>query len=124
VATEQEGGRPSRTVYAITEEGRKAFLGLLREVWQDVERHYFTFDVGLTYMQALPREEAKGYLRQRIATLEGILRRVEAHREEQLALEEVPRVAAAVFDHGLAHYEAELAWTRDLLEKVEQGVYP
>ncbi len=124
VATEQQGSRPSRTVYAITEEGRKAFLQLLREVWQDVERHYYTFDIGLTYMEALPGEEVRQYLRRRIATLESILQHIEEHREEQLALEEVPRLAAAVFDHGLAHYRAELAWTRDLLEKVEQGAYP
>jgi DNA-binding PadR family transcriptional regulator len=124
VTTEQEGGRPSRTIYAITAAGRQAFLRLLRQVWQDVERQYYTFDIGLTFLEALPREEAKQYLRQRIATLERILVHIEEHRREQLALEEVPRLAAAVFDHGLVHYRAELAWTRDLLEKVERGVYP
>ena len=33
VAVEQEGRRPSRSVYQITEEGRDEFLRLLREVW-------------------------------------------------------------------------------------------
>jgi hypothetical protein len=28
-----------------------------------------------------------------------------------------------VFDHHRAHLNAELDWTRDLLTKVEQGVY-
>ena len=48
VGTEQEGGRPSRTVYGITAAGREEFLRLLCEVWREVERHTFTFDIGLT----------------------------------------------------------------------------
>jgi hypothetical protein len=63
-------------------------------------------------------------LRGRIAQLEGILQHVTAHRAEQLAQPSVPALAAAVFDHGLAHFQAELDWTRELLDKVEAGVYP
>ena len=124
VGTEQEGSRPSRTVYQITEAGREEFLRLLREVWRDLERHYFTIDIGLAFLEALPVKEVEGYLQGRIAQLEGILQHITAHRAEVLADEYVPRLVAAVFDHSLAHFEAELAWTRDLLEKVEQGVYP
>ncbi len=124
VATEKEGGRPARTVYQITEAGRGEFLRLLREIWREVERQYYTFDIGLTFMKALPLEEVKGYLRKRVAQLETILQHLDAHEEEQLAHEEVPRLAAAVFAHSRAHFEAELSWTRDLLEKIEQGIYP
>jgi len=124
VATEREGGRPSRTVYRITEAGSEQFLVLLREVWSQVERHYFTFDLGLTFMKALPIEEVKGWLRQRLGQLEAILHHLQAHQEEQMACEEVPRLAAAVFEHSRAHFEAEFSWTQDLLGKVEQGLYP
>jgi DNA-binding PadR family transcriptional regulator len=124
VTTEREGGRPSRTIYRITQAGREEFLRLLRQVWGEVERHYFTFDIGLTFMSALPIEEVKGYLRQRLAQLEAILGHLSAHQQEQMAQDEVPRLAAEVFDHSRAHFEAELSWTRDLLHKVEQGAYP
>jgi DNA-binding PadR family transcriptional regulator len=124
VAVEQEGSRPSRTIYQITDAGRAEFLHLLRTVWREVERHYHAIDIGLAFMEALPVEEVKNYLRERIGQLEGILDHIGQHRAEQMAREEVPAVAAAVFDHGLALFQAELAWTRDLLEKVEQGVYP
>jgi hypothetical protein len=38
--------------------------------------------------------------------------------------EHVPnRLVSAVFDHHRRHLQAELDWTRELLQNVEQGVY-
>lgn len=122
--TEQEGSRPSRTVYQITDAGRAEFMRLLREVWSQVERHYFTIDIGLFFVRALPVEEVTGYLRGRVAQLETILQHLDSHQSEQLADQGVPRLAAAVFDHSRAHFRAELDWTRDMLNKVERGEYP
>jgi DNA-binding PadR family transcriptional regulator len=124
VATEQEGNRPSRTVYKITEAGQEEFLRLLREVWTEIERHYYTIDIALAYMEALPMEEVKGYLRGRVAQLEAIVDHIEEHRVERMAGDEVPASASVVFDHGVAHFQAELAWTRGVLGKVEQGQLP
>jgi DNA-binding PadR family transcriptional regulator len=123
-ATEREGKRPSRSVYQITETGRAEFMRLLREVWRDLERHYYTIDIGLAFMEALPLEEAKGYLRGRIAQLEGILAHVDEHKAEVLAMQDVPRLTAAVFDHSQVHFQAELAWTRDLLDHIEGETLP
>lgn len=124
IATEQEGSRPSRSIYQITDAGRQEFMRLLRQVWQDVERHYFTFDIGLSFIDALPIEEVTGYLRGRVEQLEAILQHLDVHQEEQLSHDEVPRLAAAIFEHSRIHFQAELSWTQDLLEKIEQGVYP
>jgi DNA-binding PadR family transcriptional regulator len=124
VGTEQEGGRPSRTVYQISDTGREEFRRLLHEVWRDVERHYFTFDIGLGYIDALPIEEVKEHLQNRITQLGRTIDYLEAHRAEQLANEYVPRIANAVFDHSKVHFQAELDWTRDLLDKIEEGDLP
>ena len=124
IATEQEGKRPSRSVYQITQAGQDEFLRLLREALREVERHYYTIDIGLAFMEALPREEAQGYLRGRVAELKATLEHVQEHRAEQLASQEVPSSAAAVFDHSLAHFQAELNWTWDILDKMERGEYP
>jgi DNA-binding PadR family transcriptional regulator len=124
IATEQEGKRPSRSVYQVTASGQEEFLRLLREALREVERHYYTVDIGLAFMEALPLGETQGYLRGRIAELEAILEHVREHRGEQLANQEVPRSAGAVFDHSLAHFQAELHWTREILDKLEQGKYP
>ena len=68
--------------------------------------------------------EVKAHLHGRVVQLEAIVQHVTAHRAQQLAHEEMPRLAAAIFDHSLAHFQAELAWTQDLLGKVERGKYP
>lgn len=124
IATEQEGSRPSRSIYQITDAGRQEFLRLLRQVWRDVERQYFSFDIALSFIDALPIAEATGYLRQRVTQLGAILQHLDVHQQEQLSHDQVPRLAAAVFDHSRVHFQAELAWTQDLLEKIERGEYP
>ena len=125
VGTEQEGGRPSRTVYQITDAGRKEFMRLLREVWQTVERQTFDFDIGVSFMWALPIEEVKESLRTRIAHLEQTLAYLSEHQAEELADDEhVPtHLASAAFDHHRRHFQAELDWMRELLRNVEQGLY-
>jgi DNA-binding PadR family transcriptional regulator len=122
--TEQEGGRPSRTVYQITGAGREEFLHLLREAWDNVEQQTFDFDIGLSFMSALPTDEVQGYLRKRVTHLEHVLQYLDAHQAEELADEHVPnRLVSAVFEHHRRHLQAELEWTQGLLQNVEQGVY-
>jgi DNA-binding PadR family transcriptional regulator len=122
--TEQEGRRPSRTVYRITDAGRAEFMRLLRETWDNVERQTFSFDIGLSLMSALPIEEAKGSLKKRVAQLEHTLSFLDSHQEEQLADENVPRAfASAIFSHHRSHLQTELEWTRGLLQNVENGEF-
>jgi len=120
---EQDGARPSRTVYEITAAGRAEFLRLLREVWTSFERQYFAIDVGLAFMNALPVEEVKSYLHQRVTMVEEVLQHIQEHQEEQMANPDIPAQARAVFEHSRLYMEAELAWTRSVLQQVEQGVY-
>jgi len=124
VGTEQKGGRPSRSVYQVTEEGRAEFMRLLRQAWREPERSYFALDVGLFFMAALPLDEIKGYLGDRAMQLDAWLQGLAAHRAEQLAQSDTPRLAAAIFDHAQAHLQAELDWTTGVLEKIERGEYP
>ena len=121
VAKRREGGRPSRSIYQITAAGRAEFLRLLREVWSEMERQFYQIDVGLAFMDALPRDEVLGYLRRRVTGLEEAQRYLAGHQKEQLAKPDVPSVAATVFEHSRAHLEAELAWTRALYQRVERG---
>ena len=123
VATEQPGSRPSRSVYQITGKGEEEFLRLLRTTWKEVEHSTYSLDIGLFFMQVLPVEEVKGYLRVRIGQLEEMLNYVRAHEAEQMQDEAIPPVAKAIFTHSLAHLKAELDWTREIAAKFEQGEF-
>lgn len=123
VATETHGDNPARIIYQITDSGRDEFLRLLRDNWTKPERQYFAFDIGLFFMDALPRDEVIEYLHQREAHLDQALEHLETHRAEQMANPKVLRRARAIFDHTVMHCGAELDWTRRLLESVERGEY-
>jgi DNA-binding PadR family transcriptional regulator len=124
VEVEQTGRRPSRSVYQITAAGKQEFLRLLREEWRQVERSYYSIDLCLYFLNSLPIEEVKKSLRIRQVDLEKALDHLQAHREQQLTLPEVPRLASAIFDHSLAHTRTELDWVTDLVHKLERGEYP
>lgn len=122
-AVEQDGNRPSRSVYQITDHGQTEFLQLLRGNWENIERHYYAIDIGLFFAHALPPEEIRGYLQKRVAHLEAATRYLTAHQATEINREEVPAVAAAIFNHTRVHLEAELTWSRELLQKFESGEY-
>jgi len=122
ISVEQEGRRPSRSVYQITSPGRQEFLRLLRESWQNVEREYFTLDICLFFKDALPTEEIVAYLRSRQAALRGVLEHIASHRDEEMIQPDIPPIARAIFEHSIAHTRAELNWITDLLEKIEGGI--
>ncbi len=123
VGIEREGKRPSRSVYQITEAGRAEFLRLLRAVWGELEREYFSFDIGLAFMDALPLDEIENFLRRRVAQLEEVLSYLDSHQQEELGKHEAPRWAVAIFNHSRIHFQAELTWTRDLLTQVDSGQF-
>lgn len=117
--------------YAFADFGRTAgsaaggfvhqFLRLLRTVWRELERQYFSFDVGLAFMESLTQDEIKGYLNRRVAQLEGMLVYLNSHQQEELAKQEAPRSTVAIFKHSRIHFQAELTWTQELLDQVERG---
>jgi DNA-binding PadR family transcriptional regulator len=123
VGVEQQGKRPSRSVFQITEAGRVEFLRLLRQGWQTVERQYFDMDIYLFFLADLPRDEVIGYLQQRCSILQDVLEHLQTHRAEQLSNPEVPRLAATIFDHTFVHTQAELGWMSGLLEQLRRGEY-
>jgi DNA-binding PadR family transcriptional regulator len=123
VATEQEGNRPSRTVYQITSAGVDEFFRLLRGTWSEVERSYYSLDIGLFFLAALPPEEIKTYVQQRIQYLQTVLQHLPAHEHSALKDEGVPPVARAIFSHSIIHTKAELEWSQDLLIRIENGEY-
>jgi DNA-binding PadR family transcriptional regulator len=124
VGVERKGKRPSRCVYQITRAGRGEFTRLLRESWQTFGQQYFELDICLLFLNDLPAKEVIGYLRRRQTILKGVLDHLKTHRAEQLKLPQVPKYAAAIFDHSTLHTQAELSWVNDLLKKLEGGEYP
>jgi DNA-binding PadR family transcriptional regulator len=100
---EQEGNRPERRVYAVTEAGRAHFFDLLRNALGDFSRIYYADDIAIAFMDHLPADECRRLLiekRQKTQTILDHLRAVPAHSGS----------FAHVIAHHIVHLEAEIIW--------------
>ncbi len=110
----QEGNRPPRRVYQLTTEGEAVFQRLLRE---NLSSHYparFTGDIGLTFLDTLPPDEAKTLLMQRRAVL----------ADEVVTAQAIPNHPGSsqlVIEHRLRHLQTELAWLDEVIERIESS---
>jgi len=110
--------RPERRLYRITERGRRELAELLRKNYFKIEREYYPFDVGISLMPLMSREEVLEALDMRIRVAETHIR--ELRREKERMKGRIPFFALAVFDHYLYHLEAEKRWLEELRGEVER----
>ena len=105
---EREGRRPERRVYKITGKGKTYFLELLRRHLSDYTRTYYSDDIGIAFMHHLPSDEVRRLLTEKREKIQSILK----HFREQPKKDENQRY---VVSHNIAHLEADLAWTYNIL---------
>jgi DNA-binding PadR family transcriptional regulator len=118
----RQGGRPERTVYRITDAGRAELVDWARELVSTPEREQPRFEAGLSVLAALPPDEVKSLLQQRLALLDEQL----AAQRDALAHHsgEIPRLFLLEDEYDLAVREAEAAWVRALLDELTDGTFP
>ena len=114
VHSEQEGKRPPRKVYQITSAGSLVFLNLLRENLAQAEHMTFAGDVGLMFLDHLPREEVIALLRQRLDTV----------KEQLTAHESAPRHeynlgVDLALEHALLLERAERDWLASVIGRLQ-----
>ena len=118
----REGGRPERTVYAITEAGRDETVDWARELVSTPETEFPRFKAGLSVLCTLHPEEAAALLHQRLEFLDQAIteRRdlLDGHRDE------VPRLFLVESEYDLAMRAAEAEWTRALVAELTSGTFP
>ena len=117
-------GEGGRTDYRITAAGRDALRDLVRGALSDAGAHADLLAAGLAFLATVPRAEAVGLLRRRLAGLrarEEAMAALVAHPGDwpQPGTEHVPEL------FGLWHTSAADAarWTAGLVERIEAGAY-
>jgi DNA-binding PadR family transcriptional regulator len=109
----QEGNRPPRRVYTLTELGEVEYQRLLRQNLADYAPAFFDGDTGLAFIDSLDPQVGRDMLMGR-----------RQHMANALAdLEAVPDHAGSlqyVVDHRRHHLQAELEWLDALLMRLEQ----
>jgi len=112
---DQEGNRPPRRVYTVTEEGEAAFFRLLRENLSASPTPEFPGVVSLDFVYALPAEEVVTLLEQRLQAIEAKYQQLDGVsaeiRQSHLATE------------YLHHYYAtELQWLTELISRLRSDL--
>lgn len=118
--TRRDGKRPERTIYGITEAGRIEFLTWLRELLREPAKEYTQFTAGLSFLAALPPEEAAALLAQRVGLLEEEVKDIRSRMDEAVG-QGLARLFLVEEEHELVLREAELSWVRGLVREIEGG---
>ena len=119
--TVREGRRPERTVYEITGAGREEFLSWLRELLREPVKEYTQFAAGLSFLAALPPEEAVALLKERGLRLEEETEEMRSRLDTAMEQFNLPRLFLVEAEHELMLRVAELQWVRGLVEEIETG---
>jgi DNA-binding PadR family transcriptional regulator len=119
--TVREGRRPERTVYEITGAGREEFLTWLRELLREPVKEYMQFAAGLSFLAALPPEEAVALLKERVRRLERENEEMRSRLNAAMEQWNLPRLFVVESEHELMLRDAELRWVRGIVEEIEAG---
>lgn len=109
----QDGNRPPRRVYRLTESGEVAFQQLLRATLAEYAPVNFPGDVGLAFLDWLAPQEA-------LPLLETQKQKARARLAE---IEAIPAHAGSlglIFFHQIQHLRAELAWLEQVIATLQK----
>jgi DNA-binding PadR family transcriptional regulator len=117
VETTREGQRPERTVYALTDDGRREFRDWLRDLVAEPKHEYPQFVAALSLIAALPPSEVLPLLRHRLDRLAGERAEIRGLIDRALA-EGVPVLFLVEEEYRLAMLASETAFVSDLIGRI------
>src|ERR687893_773700 len=100
---------------------REEFLTWLRELLREPVKEYTQFAAGLSFLAALPPEEAVALLKERVRRLERENEEMRLRLEAAIEQWNLPRLFLVESEHELMLREAELGWVREIVEEIEAG---
>jgi DNA-binding PadR family transcriptional regulator len=118
VGVDREGGRPERTIYAITEAGTAELKDWVRELIGEIEPELSHFEAALSVIAALAPDEAIELLTRRLGALDADVAAQQATLRDSAF---VPRIFLIEGEYALAMRKAEADWVRSLLAEFTAG---
>jgi len=116
----REENWPERTVYELTDEGRRTFRDWMNEALSTRAREFPEFPVAVSLLGLLTPEEALRQLETRVAALEDEAARIDS-QFGRAAAEGLPRLFLLETEYQRATLETELEWVRAVVEDLRTG---
>jgi DNA-binding PadR family transcriptional regulator len=114
---EQDGARPLRTPYALTDAGREELVGRLGTQIRTPRREFPEFLGAVSHLGVLGPHGAVAALRERADRLAGRIAEV----RRALAAAQAPRLFVIEAEYSLHIDESEQTWVLDLITQIESG---
>jgi DNA-binding PadR family transcriptional regulator len=109
---------PERTVYELTEEGRRTGLLWLRDMLSAPRNEYPAFPAALSFAMVLDPDEVASELARRLSAVQDHL----AHLDSQLeSYRELPRIVLIETEYARAIAHAEADWLSSVLDDLRSG---
>lgn len=115
--TARDDRRPERTVYQLTDAGRRTLDRWLTDALATPAREFPEFPAALSFLPILPPDEAARQLTRRADVLAERIRAGEA----LLTATDLPRLFLVEDEYRLAVLRAELTWVRGLVADLTGG---
>jgi DNA-binding PadR family transcriptional regulator len=119
--TERDQQYPERTVYELTEEGRRVAPQWLAAMLSTVRNEFPQFPAALSFAMMLPPDQVGAALEQRAAALRENLARIEKNLADYA--DALPRVTLVEDEYVRAVTGAELAWVEGVLDDLRSGAF-
>lgn len=121
IGVTRQGARPERTVYQITNAGRDELVAWTRELIAEPEAEHTRFIAGLSVLAVLTPQDVTDLLRRR---LDRLTETIHALRRQLEQASDVPRLFLIEDEYRIAMTNAEIDWTRSLLDELSAGTFP
>ncbi|GAA3443901.1 PadR family transcriptional regulator [Planomonospora venezuelensis] len=118
-----DAGGPPRVEYELTGPGEEEFLALLRKALSRADQRIDLLTAGVGFLTALPRAEAVGLLRTRLAALEAWRAEVDRHWSAERADAREWGTVGEIMSLWVHYSTGGAEWTRGLIERLEAGRY-
>lgn len=116
--------KPGRILYEVTEGGKKEFMDLLHKQWWEPKPIIDPFQVALTFMNCMPKDELLLALEHKADSLRASIKSMAHLIPLRMADNNWPRHITENFRLATAHLEAELKWIEGAIKKVKNGELP
>lgn len=116
--TERVGNRPERTVYEITQDGRRALAAVRDDALRQLAIRSDPFDLALAQSRDIPAEDLARTVANRLAGYEVHLASLRQHAER--ADPYVNEAERMVLRHLIARAEAEVDWHKNVVSSMPQ----
>jgi DNA-binding PadR family transcriptional regulator len=117
--TLREKGRPDRTIYEITEEGRTLLQEWLREMLSTPAEEFPEFPAALSFLPLLTVADVQDQLEKRATALEEVIKRIDSEFERYK--EVIPRLFLLESEYKREVLLAELQWVRSIVCDIQSG---